>query len=53
MTFDEPNLSLLNLRPNFVSSKKTVPFMGIIAVTKSVALNLEYHKKEADPETLR
>ena len=44
--------SLLNLGPRFVAAEKRIPVMEIIAATKSVALNLEYHN-EADTESLR
>ena len=45
--------SLLNLGPKFVPTKKRIPFMEIITATESVALNLEYHNKEADGQSLR
>ena len=45
--------SLLNLGPNFVPSKKDIPFMDIITATEAIALNLEYHKNESDAESLR
>ena len=44
--------SLLNLGPKFVSTEKRIPFIEIITATESVALNLEYHYKEADDESL-
>ena len=44
--------SLLNLGPKFVPTRKRIPFMEIITATESVALNLEYHNKEADAESL-
>ena len=44
--------SLLNLGPKFVSTEKRIPFIEIITVTESVPLNLEYHYKEADDESL-
>ena len=43
----------LNLGPKFVPTEKWIPFMEVITATESVALNLEYHKKEADAESLR
>ena len=45
--------SLLNLEPKFVPAEKRIPFMEIITATEVVALNLEYHNKEADAESLR
>ena len=45
--------SLLNLGPKFVPTEKRIPFREIITAMESVALNLEYHNKEADPESLR
>ena len=45
--------SLLNLGPKFVPTEKRIPFMEIITATESVALNLEYHNKEADAKSLR
>ena len=44
--------SLLNLGPKFAPTKKRIHFMEIIAAAESVALNLEYHNKEADAESL-
>ena len=44
--------SLLNLGPEFVPTEKKIPFIEIITATESVALNLEYHNKEADAESL-
>ena len=44
--------SLLNLESKFVPAEKRIPFMEIITATEVVALNLEYHNKEADAESL-
>ena len=44
--------SLLNLGSKFVPTEKTMPFMEIITATESVALNVEYHNKKADAESL-
>ena len=45
--------SLSNLGPKFVPTEKKIPFMEIITTTESVSLNLKYHNKEADAESLR
>ena len=45
--------SLLNLGLKFVQTKKKITFMKIIITTESVALNLAYHNKEVDAESLR
>ena len=42
--------SLLNLGPKFVPTEKKITFKK--TATESVALNLEYHNKEADAESL-
>ena len=42
--------SLLNLGSKFVPTEKKIPFMEIITARESVALNLEYHNKEANAE---
>ena len=44
---------LLNLGPKFVPTEKRIHFMEIITATEPVALNLEYHNKEVDIESLR
>lgn len=45
--------SLLNLRPNFVTTNKKTTFIDIIAATKSAVLDLENRNKEIDAESLR
>ena len=46
--------SLLNLGLKFVQTEKKIPFMKIIITTESVvALNLAYHNKKVDAESLR
>lgn len=45
--------SLLNLRPNFVTTNKKTAFIDIIAATKSAVLDLENRNKETDAESLR
>ena len=45
--------SLLKLGPNFVPTEKRIYFMEIIIATEPVALNLEFHNKEVDTESLR
>ena len=45
--------SLLNLGPKFVPTEKRKHFMEIITAAEPVALNLEYHNKEVDIESLR
>ena len=44
--------SLLNLGPKFGSTEKRIHSMEILTATESVTLNLEYHNKEADDESL-
>ena len=53
LTLTDHQTSLLNLGPRFAPAEKRIPFMEIITATKSVALNLEYHNKEADTESLQ
>ena len=46
--------SLLNLGLKFVQTEKKITFMKIIITTESVvALNLTYHNKKVDAESLR
>ena len=46
--------SLLNLGLKFVQIEKKITFMKIIITTESVvALNLAYHNKKVDAESLR
>ena len=46
--------SLLNLGLKFVQTEKKITFMKIIITTESVvALNLAYHNKKVDAESLR
>ena len=46
--------SLLNLGLEFVQTEKKITFMKIIITTESVvALNLAYHNKKVDAESLR
>ena len=44
---------LSNLGPKFIPTEKRITFMEIITATESVVLNLEYHNKELDAESIR
>ena len=49
--FTDHQTSLLKLGPKSVPTQKRIPYMEIITATESVALNLEYHNKEANAES--
>ena len=52
-TIDKNVTSLLNIRPNFVPTPKSIPYMEIITATESQALKLESDKKDTSAENLR
>ena len=51
-TVDKNVTSLLNLGPNFVSTRKFIPYVEIITAIESQLLKLESVKKDISAENL-
>ena len=49
---DKNVTSLLNLEPNFIPAPKSIPYIEIITVIESQALNLVSGKKDTTAENL-